>query len=94
MKDEIRQNGQVILSSDDDISIPIIYNNLVGVNMQGVEYRDYLKHVAMEGSVMGRFINPVLFLMYKNRTDGTGRISFGTINVTSYIRYNEDVPLL
>lgn len=48
MKDEIRQNGQVILSSDDGISIPMIYNNLVGVNMQGTEYRDYLKHVAME----------------------------------------------
>ena len=49
MKDEIRQNGQVILSSDDGISIPMIYNNLVGVNMQDTEYRDYLKHVAMEG---------------------------------------------
>ena len=48
MKDEIRQNGQVILSSDDGFSIPMIYNNLVGVNMQGTEYRDYLKHVAME----------------------------------------------
>ena len=48
MKDEIRQNGQVILSSDDGISIPMIYNNLVGVNMQGTEYRDYLKHVSME----------------------------------------------
>ena len=48
MKDEIRKNGQVILSSDDGISIPMIYNNLVGVNMQGTEYRDYLKHVAME----------------------------------------------
>ena len=48
MKDEIRQNGQVILSSDDGISIPMIYNNLVGVNMQGTEYRDYLKHVAIE----------------------------------------------
>ena len=48
MKDEIRQNGQVILSSDDGISIPMIYNKLVGVNMQGTEYRDYLKHVAME----------------------------------------------
>ena len=48
MKDEIRQNGQVILSSDDGISIPMIYSNLVGVNMQGTEYRDYLKHVAME----------------------------------------------
>ena len=47
MKDEIRQNGQVILSSDDGISIPMIYNNLAGVNMQGMEYRDYLKHVAM-----------------------------------------------
>ena len=48
MKDEIKQNGQVILSSDDGISVPMIYNNLIGVNMQGVKYRDYLKHVAME----------------------------------------------
>ena len=48
MKDEIRQNGQVILSSDDGISILMIYNKLVGLNMQGTEYRDYLKHVAME----------------------------------------------
>lgn len=56
MKDEIRQNGQVILSSDDGISIPMIYNNLAGVNMQGIEYRDYLKHVAMEtmGFMPGR----------------------------------------
>ena len=36
MKDEIKQNGQVILSSDDGISIPMIYNNLAGVNLQGV----------------------------------------------------------
>ena len=49
MKDEIRQNGQVILSSDDGISIPMIYNNLIGVNMQAGEYRDYLKFLAMEG---------------------------------------------
>jgi len=48
MKDEIRHNGQVILSSDDGISIPMIYNNLVGVNMQGEDYRNNLKHVAME----------------------------------------------
>ena len=48
MKDEIRQNGQVVLSSDDGISIPMIYNNLVGVNMQGEDYRNYLKHVTME----------------------------------------------
>lgn len=56
MKDEIRQNGQVILSSDDGISIPMIYNNLIGVNMQASEYRDYLKHTAMErmGFVSGR----------------------------------------
>ena len=48
MKDEIKQNGQVILSSDDGISIPMIYNNLAGVNMQDMVYRDYLKHVTME----------------------------------------------
>lgn len=48
MKDEIRQKGRVILSSDDGVSIPMIYNNLIGVNMQGDEYRDYMKHVAMD----------------------------------------------
>lgn len=56
MKDEIRQNGKVILSSDDGISIPMIYNNLSGVNMKGNEYLKYLKHVASEsmGFIPGR----------------------------------------
>ena len=30
MKTEIRQNGKVILSSTDDISIPMIFKNLCG----------------------------------------------------------------
>lgn len=48
MKDEIRQKGKVIISSDDGISIPMIYNNLIGKNMQGEEYRAYLKYIAIE----------------------------------------------
>ena len=32
MKTEIRQNGKVILSSTDDISIPMIFKNLCGKN--------------------------------------------------------------
>lgn len=47
MKDELKQKGRTILSSEDGISIPMIYNNLAGVNMQGDEYRKYLKFVAM-----------------------------------------------
>lgn len=35
MKTEIRQNGKVILSSTDDISIPMIFKNLCGKNFSG-----------------------------------------------------------
>lgn len=56
MRDEIRQKGEVILSSDDGISIPMIYNNLSGKNMKGKDYQDYLRHVALGsmGFVPGR----------------------------------------
>ena len=39
MTDEIRQNGKVILSSEDGISIPMIFKNLCGKNFSGKEYR-------------------------------------------------------
>ena len=44
--DEIRQDGKTILSSSDDISIPMIFRNLSGRNFSGKEYRNYLRHVA------------------------------------------------
>lgn len=44
MKTEIRQNGKVILSSTDDISIPMIFKNLCGKNFSGNDYQNYLKN--------------------------------------------------
>lgn len=44
--DEIRQHGKTVLSSDDGVSIPVIFRNLSGRNFSGKEYRDYLKNIA------------------------------------------------
>ena len=54
--DEIRQNGQVVLSSTDGISIPMFFNNLNGKNISGKEYRDYIQNIAYPqmGFVPGR----------------------------------------
>ncbi len=53
--DEIRQDGETVLSSSDGISIPMIFRNLSGKNFSGKEYRNYLRHVAYEdmGGVPG-----------------------------------------
>ncbi len=48
MKQEIRQNGKVVLWSDDENSIPVIFNNLCGKNFSGEEYRTYIRYVAFE----------------------------------------------
>lgn len=47
MKEEIRQNGKVVLSSEDGISIPMFFNNLRGKNFSGEKYRDYIRYVAL-----------------------------------------------
>lgn len=36
---EIRQNGQCVLQSKDEHSIPMFFNNLTGVNIKGSDYR-------------------------------------------------------
>jgi len=46
--DEIRQDGETVLSSSDGISIPMIFRNLSGRNFSGKEYRDYLEHIAYD----------------------------------------------
>ena len=51
MKAEIKQNGNVVLSSDDGISVPMIFKNLCGKNFSGSEYRDYLETVCSEFGV-------------------------------------------
>lgn len=47
MKREIRQNGKTVLYSGDGHSIPMIFNNLVGKNLKGREYSDYIAFVAI-----------------------------------------------
>ena len=48
MKTEMRQNGKVILSSTDDISIPMIFKNLCGKNFSGNDYQNYLRTVCQD----------------------------------------------
>ena len=43
----IRQNGKIILHSNDSISIKMIFKNLTGKNFQGQEYADYIRHIAI-----------------------------------------------
>lgn len=45
--EEIRQNGKIILHSDDGISIKMIFKNLTGRNFQGQEYAEYIRHIAI-----------------------------------------------
>jgi len=46
MVEEIRQDGKVVLSSEDGFSVPMIFNNLCGRNFTGKEYKDYIRHIA------------------------------------------------
>ncbi|MFS2996819.1 hypothetical protein AAH013_21160 [Phocaeicola dorei] len=46
MKEEIRQDGRAILSSEDGFSIRMFFNNLSGKNFSGKEYRDYVRNIA------------------------------------------------
>jgi len=47
MKEEIRQDGQTVLSSEDGFSIPMFFNNLCGKNFSGEKYRDYIRYIAI-----------------------------------------------
>lgn len=47
MKEEIRQNGKTVLESEDSLSVGMIFNNLTGVNLKGLEYRNYLDCVLL-----------------------------------------------
>lgn len=46
MKDEIAQDGKVVLWSTDGISIPMIYKNLTGRNLTKEEYGIYMQGIA------------------------------------------------
>lgn len=62
--DEIRQDGETVLSSSDGVSIPMIFRNLSGRNFSGKEYRNYLRHVAYDD--MG-FVHGTITLWYGGR---------------------------
>ena len=47
MKEEIRQDGQTVLSSEDGFSMPMFFNNLCGKNFSGEKYRDYIRYIAI-----------------------------------------------
>lgn len=48
MKQEIRQNGTAILTSGDNCSIPVIFNNLTGKNHDtDREYQTYIEYTAI-----------------------------------------------
>ena len=46
MVEEIRQGNKVIFSSEDGVSVAMIFNNLCGKNFSGDTYRDNIKYVA------------------------------------------------
>lgn len=74
MKQEIRQNGKTVLHSEDGHSIPMIFNNLVGKNLKGREYSDYIAFVAI--SDMGfTYGDSVLFGRKPNRNGGNHAIT-------------------
>ena len=68
----IRQNGKIILHSDEGTSIRMIFKNLTGRNFQGQEYADYIRYIAIgdmgfspgviehcrDGEVIGKGIIP------------------------------------
>ena len=56
---EIRQNGKIVISADDR-SIEMIFNNLIGKNMQGKQYTSYLKFA------FGSGFRPGPIELYKN----------------------------
>ncbi len=43
----IRQNGKIILHSDDGTSMKMIFRNLTGKNFQGQENVEYIRHIAI-----------------------------------------------
>ena len=43
----IKQDGKVILHSEDGISIKMIFNNPTGRNFKGKEYAGYIRHIAI-----------------------------------------------
>ena len=60
--DYIKQNGKIILSSNDNGSIPMIFRNLVGLNIKGEQYIQYLQNIVF--AEMG--FNPGRIIYWRN----------------------------
>lgn len=73
MIEEIRQDSVTILSSEDTCTIPVIFRNLTGKNYQGVDYIQYIRHIAI--SEMG-FTPGKIELFRDNKLIDTGNITF------------------
>lgn len=43
----IRQNGKIILHSNDGTSIKMIFKNLTGRNFQGQKYMESIRHITI-----------------------------------------------
>ena len=54
--DYIKQNGKIILSSNDNCSILMTFRNLIGLNIKGEQYIQYLQNIvfAEMGFIPGR----------------------------------------
>lgn len=44
--DCIKQHGNIILSSNDNVSIPMIFRNLIGKNLKEEQYVQYILNIA------------------------------------------------
>lgn len=44
----------MILWSDDNISISMIFNNLTGQNFKADEYKAYIRNIALENGICAR----------------------------------------
>ncbi len=45
VREEIKQNGMTILQGNEG-SLKVIFNNLIGENIKGIAYQNYLNNVA------------------------------------------------
>ncbi len=43
--DCVKQHGKIVLSSNDNVSIPMIFRNLIGQNIKGNQYVQYLLNI-------------------------------------------------
>ena len=57
----IRQNGKIILHSDDGTGMKMIFKNLTGKNFQGREYAEYIRHIAIGSMGFSAFISYIRY---------------------------------